>query len=142
MTNTDHLPENRNNFFDNELENLVRRRFSFVHTPLPAVNIREDENAFVVEVAAPGLDKKDFSVELNEDLLIISSHKETEQKKENERILKKEFSFKSFTRTFHLPDEGIDRDKISAKYENGILTILIPKEKEKKIKASKEIKIN
>ncbi len=136
------LPDNMSNFFDNELDNFFRRRFSFVNTQLPAVNIREDDEAFIVEVAAPGLDKKDFSVELNEDLLIISSHKETEEeKKVNERILKKEFSYQSFTRTFHLPEEGIDREKITAKYENGILTIVIPKVEEKKVKPSKEIKI-
>jgi len=138
----DQLPDNVGNFFENELDNLFRKRFSFVNTPLPAVNIREDEKGFIVEVAAPGLEKKDFTIELNEDLLIISSNKQTEkEQKENERILKKEFSYQSFTRTFHLPEEGIDRDRISARYENGILTIEIPKLEEKKVKPSKEIKI-
>ncbi len=143
MTPTSQLPDNASNFFDDELDKLFHKRFSYSATPLPAVNVSESDKGFTVEMAAPGLDKKDFNIELNDDLLIISTEKKEEKEvKEKSRILKKEFSYHSFTRTFHLPEDIIDRDKISAKYENGILTLEIPKKEEKKAKPSRNIRIS
>jgi HSP20 family protein len=128
-------------FFNNELEGWNRHNFSNTNTTLPSVNIKEDTDAFKVEVAAPGFDKSDFNIELNSDLLTISSEKQiSDNTKEGEHISKQEFSYQSFTRSFTLP-ELVDDEKISATYENGILSITIPKKEEAKPKPIKQIAI-
>ena len=99
----------------------------------PAVNIKETEESFVVEMAAPGRSKEDFRIELDNDLLSISS----EDKKENEvtenggKYTRKEFSFSSFKRSFSLP-ESVDSANIAASYNNGVLEIALPKKEEAK----------
>jgi len=128
-------------FFNNELEGWNRGNYSNTNTTLPSVNIKEDLDAFYVDVAAPGFDKSDFKIELNNDLLTISSEKQSnEEVKEEERITKQEYSYQSFTRSFTLP-ELVEDEKISAKYENGILSIAIPKKEEAKPKPIKTIEI-
>jgi len=93
------------------------------------VNIKESNDAFTVEVAAPGFDKSDFKLELNHDLLTISSEKQMENEtKEDEQFTRREFSYQAFTRTFTLPNT-VEEDKIKATYDNGILKISIPKKK-------------
>jgi HSP20 family protein len=84
---------------------------------VPAVNIRETENNFEVEVAAPGLDKKDFKVSLDNNLLTISSVKQIQEEKKEGDYTRREFSYQSFQRGFSLPKEVVDEDKISARYE-------------------------
>jgi len=136
------IPNLLDRFFDNELDVFTRRNFSNTNTTLPSVNIKENEDGFEVEVAAPGFDKSDFNIELNNDVLTISSEKEIENEvKENEQFTKKEFSYQSFTRSFTLP-ELVEDDKITAKYENGILRIAIPKKEEAKPKPVKQIAIS
>ncbi len=136
------LPDLFDRFFNSELEGWNRKHFSNTNTTLPSVNIRENTDAYEVEVAAPGFDKKDFKIELNNDVLTISSDKEVkEESKEDERITKQEFSYQSFTRSFSLP-ELVDDDKITAKYENGILMINIPKKEEAKPKPVQQISID
>ena len=102
---------------------------------VPAVNVKENENHFTVEMAAPGLGKDDFKIELNDDVLTISSEKENkvEEKDENGRYTRREFSYSSFRRSFTLP-EIADDEKIEAKYENGVLNLIIPKKEEVKPK--------
>ena len=135
------LPSLFDRFFNNELEGWNRNNFSDTNTTLPSVNIKENTDAFEVEVAAPGFEKSDFNIELDNDTLTISSEKQVnEEVKEDERITKQEFSYQSFTRSFTLP-ELVDEEKISAKYENGILSISIPKKEEAKPKPVKQIKI-
>ena len=99
----------------------------------PSVNIVETDDAFRVEMAAPGLKKKDFNIELNEDVLTISSEKEqdSEESPQNSRYSRREYSYQSFSRSFYLP-EMIKADKIKATYKDGILAVLIPKRKEQK----------
>lgn len=96
----------------------------------PAVNIKEDDKNFVVEVAAPGLTKKDFKVELDNDTLTISSEKEMSNEDSNEQFKRKEFSYSSFKRVFTLPENMTDGDKIKATYDSGILSVNIPKREE------------
>lgn len=96
----------------------------------PAVNIKEDEKNFIVEVAIPGLDKKDFKVELDNDTLTISSEKETENEEKKENYTRKEFSYSSFKRVFTLPENMTDGDKVNATYDAGILSVRIPKKEE------------
>ena len=135
------LPSLFDKFLNNNLETWNRNNFSDTNTTLPSVNIRENSDNFKVEVAVPGFEKSDFNIELNNDILTISSEKQlNEEVKEGERITKQEFSYQSFTRSFTLP-ELVEDEKISAKYENGILSILIPKKEEAKPKPVKQIKI-
>lgn len=103
------------------------------------VNIRENETAFIIEVIAPGLEKGDFKVNIDSNLLTISADKKTGANKEGEKMVRREFSYKPFTRTFTL-DESIQADHIQAKYENGVLMIDLPKKEEAKMQP-KEISI-
>ncbi|GIV34437.1 MAG: heat-shock protein [Chitinophagales bacterium] len=92
----------------------------------PAVNIRETDNSFVLEVAAPGFNKEDFNLSVENDVLTISGNKETKSEKEESGYTRKEFSYSSFTRSFTLP-ESVNSENISAAYTNGILTVTLPK---------------
>lgn len=112
------------------------------NTTLPKVNIREDENGFVVEVAAPGMRKEDFSVQLDHDLLTVSSERSEEhQADEKIRYSRREFAFRPFRRSFALPGSA-DGEQISAVYERGILQINIPKKEEARPRPPKAIRIS
>jgi HSP20 family protein len=104
------------------------------------VNIRENANAFTLDVVAPGMEKQDFKLNLEKNLLTISAEKKVEQKEEQDKIVKREFSFRSLSRSFKI-DESIDTSSITAKYENGILHITLPKKEEVKL-VPKEISIS
>jgi HSP20 family protein len=108
---------------------------------VPAVNIVENKDDFRIEVAAPGLDKDDFKVEMENNVLSISSEKEKKNEVNDENYMRREFSYSSFCRTFTMPD-SVDADKIKASHRNGILEIVIPKREEAKQKPKKQIKIN
>lgn len=128
-------------FFENDLFDWSNRNFSTTNTTLPSVNIKEGKENFEVEVAAPGLKKEDFKIELNNDLLTISSEKKVENEvKEKECYTCREFSYQSFSRSFTLPNIA-DGEKVLAKYDNGILTVTIPKKEEAKAKPSRMIEI-
>lgn len=124
-------------FFSQFPSGVANQEFSFP-TSAP-VNIRENEKAYTIEVFAPGMDKGDFKVNMDNNLLTISAEKKSETNKEGERMVRKEFTYRSFARTFTL-DETIQSDNIQAKYENGVLLIEIPKKEEIKIQP-KEINI-
>lgn len=105
----------------------------------PDFNVYETESQFVVEAAVPGLEKSDFNIEVKDNVLEISSQKEkTEEKKEN-KYYYRGFSYGSFKKSYTLPDNA-DKEKIEASYENGILKVMIPKDKEAKI--LKQIKVS
>jgi len=128
-------------FFENDLFDWSNRNYSNTNTTLPSVNIKESSDGFEVEVAAPGLTKDDFRIELNHDLLTISSEKEIENEtKEGQQFSLREFSYQSFSRSFTLPNTA-DSEKIGAKYENGILRIMIPKKEEARPKPARQIAI-
>jgi HSP20 family protein len=127
MRRTNWLPSVFNDFFGNE---WVER----ANAANPAVNILENEKAYTVEVAAPGLTKDDFHISLHEDNhLVVSVEKKAETKDENKKgkYLRREFSYMNFTQSMILPDD-VDIEKIDAKVEDGVLSIEIPK-KEKTI---------
>ncbi|AVR45808.1 molecular chaperone Hsp20 [Christiangramia fulva] len=113
-----------------------------IGTSIPAVNIQETEDSFNVHVAAPGKSKEDFNIELDNDVLTISSEdkKEKESTEENGRFTRKEFSYSTFKRAFSLP-ESVDSSKISASYKNGVLEIALPKKEEAKVQAKRMIEI-
>ncbi len=129
-------------FFDNDMFDWTNRNYSNTNTTLPSVNVKENNDAYEVEVAAPGFDKKDFNIELNNDVLTISSEKKIEKEtKDDEQFTKREFSYQSFSRSFTLP-VTVENEKIKAKYENGILRVMIPKKEEAKPKPVKRIAIS
>jgi HSP20 family protein len=103
------------------------------------VNIRETKDGYVLDVVAPGFEKQDFKISMEKDLLTLSAERRQEAKTSEERILKREFSFRSFTRSFRLDDQ-IDRSSITAKYEQGILQLTLPKKEEVKV-LPKEISV-
>lgn len=107
---------------------------------LPSANITESNSEFKIELAAPGLGKEDFKVEVNDDILTISAEKTGEKKEEKENIHRQEFSYTSFTRSFQLPQNAVS-DKIEAKYENGLLKLTLPKKEISTSKPKKEIKV-
>ncbi|MDP2889526.1 MAG: Hsp20/alpha crystallin family protein [Bacteroidota bacterium] len=138
----DQFPSMFNRFFENDLFDWSTRNFSNTNTTLPSVNIREDENGFEVDMAAPGFEKKDFKIELINNLLTISSEKKVEtETKEGQQFTRQEFSYQSFSRSFTLPNT-VEGEKIQAKYENGILKVAIPKKEEAKPKPVKQIEIH
>jgi len=135
------FPNLLDRFFDDSFFDWSKRNFSRTDTTLPAVNIADNKDNYLVEMAAPGLNKEDFKVELDNDLLTISCEKQMENNTEDEKFTRKEFSYQSFSRSFTLPDI-INSDKISANYENGILKITIPKKEEAIPKPVKKIEIS
>ena len=108
---------------------------------VPSVNITENEKEYKIEMAAPGLERKDFKVEVENGVLCISSEKEEESKEEKKNYTRREYSYNSFSRSFSLPDNLVP-DKINAKYENGVLNITLPKKEVKASKPIKEIKVS
>ena len=128
-------------FFNAEVGDWRRNNYSSTNSTLPKVNVKEDENGFTIEVAAPGMEKEDFHVHLDHNQLTISSEKETEKNEELEKYTKREFAYHSFQRSFSLPDSA-NGEKISAKYNNGILILSIPKKEEAKPKPVKKISIS
>ncbi|MEM6525762.1 MAG: Hsp20/alpha crystallin family protein [Bacteroidota bacterium] len=136
-TNNDLFPTFFDDFFGRDLFN--HGLTNPIRSTTPAVNIREDENAYHVELAAPGVDKKDFKVELDNYLLTISFEKR-EEKEEKGQYTKKEFSYQSFSRSFNLP-KSVENTKIAANYSDGVLHLDIPKKEEAKQKPSRLIKI-
>ncbi len=106
----------------------------------PSVNIKESDADFTLEVAAPGLKKEDFNIALDNDVLTIASNKKEEATKEKDTYTRYEFSYAEFKRSFTIP-ETVESEAINAGYENGILTITLPKKEEAKVPAKREISI-
>ncbi len=107
---------------------------------VPAVNVVENEEGFRIEVAAPGLQKSDFKLNLEKNQLTISAEKEQKEENKTEKYTRKEFKYSSFQRTFTLPNT-VDGDRIEANYADGILSIALPKREEAKEKPARLIEI-
>jgi HSP20 family protein len=133
------LPSIFNDFFDNDW-------FDRSASTVPAINVLEDEKGYNLELAAPGLTKDDFQVSLDEDNdLVIKMEKKEESKDENKdegkkkgRYLRHEFSYAKFQQTMVLPDD-VDREKISATVQNGVLKVTLPKIENKEVPQSKKM---
>lgn len=135
------VPTFVNEFFnDSFLPRFINLDWNNKNSSIPAVNVEETEKAFSIEVAAPGLERKDLKVSVNEGVLTISSEKKVENEEKDEKYIRREFGYTSFTRSFTLPEET-DVEKIEASHKNGVLQITIPKA-EAKVIPSKEIKIS
>ena len=107
----------------------------------PAVNIREDDKNYVLDFAIPGIDKKDLKIDMNEDVLTISSETKNDSEESKDGYRRKEFSYKAFSRSFYIP-ENVNREKIEANYKDGILTVSLPKHEEEKNKITRKIEIS
>jgi len=107
---------------------------------IPAVNIKETDTSFGIELAAPGKNKEDFNIEIDHNVLTISSENKSEKEKKEEKYTRKEFSYTSFRRSFTLPD-SVNADFINATYENGVLNVVLPKREEALPKPKRLIEI-
>lgn len=108
----------------------------------PAINVKESDEAYTVELAAPGMKKEDFNVHINDEGNLIIKMEQKNEKKEdkNTRYLRREFSYSKYEQTLILPDD-VRKDAISAKVEHGVLTVELPKLIEEKVKVSRQIDI-
>lgn len=125
-------------FFVSNLPGFSNDVFSGTNTP--AVNVFEDKDDYRIEVAAPGLEKNDFKINLENNVLTISSEKENRKEEKEGKYMRKEFSYASFCRSFSLP-EKVEAEKISANHKDGVLYITIPKREEAKVKPARQIAI-
>jgi len=132
--NNNVFPSLINEFFNDDFGmNFLNRSHS-----VPSVNSLENNDSFEIDLAVPGMKKEDFTIELNDKVLVISS--ETSNSMENDKMRLNEFNFSSFQRSFRVPD-SVDHDKIKANYKNGILKIKLPKRKESISKPNRVINI-
>ncbi len=132
--NNNVFPSLINEFFNDDFGmNFLNRSHS-----VPSVNSVENNDSFEIDLAVPGMKKEDFTIELNDKVLVISS--ETSNTVENDKMRLNEFNFSSFQRSFRVPD-SVDLDKIKASYKNGILKIKLPKRKESISKPNRVINI-
>ncbi len=137
--------ENRNYWLPELFNDLMNVGFNVpkASTTAPAINVLEDESAYVVEVAAPGLKKEDFFVNINDEgNLIIKMEQKNEKKEEEKKMhyLRREFSYTKYEQTLILPDD-VDKEKIAARVSDGILTVDLPKIEETKVKVARAIEI-
>ncbi|MCG8411364.1 MAG: Hsp20/alpha crystallin family protein [Bacteroidales bacterium] len=129
-------------FFDGDLTDLNRTNYSDINTTMPAVNITDNEDEFLIELAAPGLKKNDFKIDYDNGRLTISAEFNKESKQNNDdKFTRREFSYGSFQRSFTVAKELVDTEKIAASYKDGILNVVLPKRDELKPKPVKQIKI-
>jgi len=108
--------------------------------PTPAVNVVEEDQAFKIEMAVPGVSRKDFHIEVEDDVLTISTEKKESKKDQQSNYLRREFNYQSFKRSFQLP-ETVDQDSIQATHESGILSVILSKKEEVLQKAPKQIEV-
>ena len=136
------LPSLLEDFFNRDWADstLANRNYS---ATLPAVNVRETNEDFLIEVAAPGMKRDEFKVELDNNVLTISSEHEEkhEEQDETRNYTRREFNYQSFQRSFTLPENKVEGEKISARYTDGILHITVPKKDDAKVKPIKQITI-
>jgi len=125
------------NFFEDDFFPVQSNRTSST----PAVNIREDEKNYILDLAAPGIDKKDLKIDINEDVLAVSYDTKNESEESKDGYRRKEFSFSAFSRNFYIP-ENVNREKIEANYKDVILSVSLPKQDEEKTKVTRKIEIS
>jgi HSP20 family protein len=107
---------------------------------LPAVNITEHKDEYLVSLAAPGLKKDDFHIDVDGNMLTISCEKEENKEEKDKKFTRKEYNYSSFSRTFTLPEE-INKEKIEARYEEGVLKLSLPRNEEAKKPSAKQIAV-
>ena len=136
--NRNYVPAYWDDFFNDRFYKHINT--STGQTQSPAVNVIEDEKGYQIEVAVPGVSKKDFNLGLDGDVLTISTEKKESKEDQQSNFLRREFNFQSFERSFQLPDT-VDQESILASHEAGILTVNLPKREEVVQKAPKQIEV-
>ena len=109
---------------------------------LPAVNIQETDKSYEIEVAAPGMNKDDFNIELKNNVLVVNAHRTNEIEDKGDNYMRKEFNYQQFQRSFQLPQLMVEEDKVCAKYNDGILCITVPKKESETLNSSRRIEIS
>lgn len=137
--NKNYVPAYWDDYFNDSFFNSYGSG-SFRNTA-PAVNVLEEDAAYKIEVAVPGMSRKDFRIDLENDILTISSEHKEKKSENKSRYMRREFNYSTFKRSFQLPDT-VDVEKIKANHEDGILKIEIPKKEEVVQKAPKQIEIH
>jgi HSP20 family protein len=135
-----HSPKEISEWLDNFRNFDVPNAFDRLNN-FPPANVQEHTDGYMIELAAPGRSKEDFTVKANQGILEISSKTENKSEEKTDNFTRREFSLASFTRTFHLP-ESVNTENIGAEYKDGILRIALPKREEAKAQAPREIKIS
>ncbi len=136
----------RDNFFPTILDDFFKPWNSWSESDFekrfsaPAVNITENKDDYKIAIAAPGLDKHDFKIDVDGNLLTVSAEKEEKKDEKEKNFTRREYNYSSFSRTFTLPD-GVNADKIDAAYENGELKLSLPKKEDAKKAATKSIAV-
>jgi HSP20 family protein len=129
------------NFLSGDLMDWNNPNFSRTNSTLPAVNIKENDESFEIEVAAPGLTKDHFKINFERNRLVISSELSEEKNGNHKKYSRREFSYQTFERSFSMPEGAVDGEKITAKYTDGILLVNLPKREELKPKPAREIEV-
>lgn len=127
-------------FFENDFPVFGNSISKFIGSTVPSANIKETNENFQIELAVPGLKKEDLKIDLDNDVLTISSERKEEKTEEKDNYTRREFNYSSFSRSFYLP-EIADAEKISAEYKDGVLNIVIPKKESAIRKPQRTIEI-
>ena len=136
--NRSYVPAYWDDFFNDKFFNQLKSTDS--NKSLPAVNVSEDEKGYTIEVAVPGIAKDDFTLEIENDVLTISTEQKENNDEQKQNFLRREFNYQSFKRSFQLP-ETIDQEQIKASCDAGILMLSLPKMEEEIQKAPRQIDV-
>jgi len=136
--NRPYVPAYWDDFFNDSFFNKLNSTSS--NGSRPAVNVSEDDKGYTIEVAAPGIARDDFNLELENDVLTISTEQKEGKEKQEQNFLRREFNYQTFKRSFQLP-ETIDQEQIKANHEAGILILSLPKKEEEVQKAPRQIEV-
>lgn len=136
--NRSYVPAYWDDFFNDSFFNKLNGKNG--HGNSAAVNVYEDDKAYTIEVAAPGISREDFNLEIENDVLTISTEQKESKEDKDRNFLRREFNYHSFKRSFELP-ESVDQEKIHARHEAGILLLSLPKKEEMVQKAPRQIEV-
>ena len=136
------LPSLIEDFFNRDLLDSSNLNWRETGATMPSVNIIEGNEDFRIEVAAPGMKRDNFQIELDNNVLTIASHMEAKKEENDKQFTRREFNYQSFQRSFALPENKVDGDKITAKYIDGVLYVTVPKKEEAKVKPARQISIS
>ena len=140
--NENYFPSFFDRFWNNELMDWSHSNYSNTNTSIPAVNVKETDDEYTIEVAAPGMKKSDFKINFKNNVLTIASEKQNTAEDKTDSYTRQEFSYQSFQRSFTVPENEVNSEKIFARYNEGILNIHLPKRDEVKPQPERQIKIS
>jgi HSP20 family protein len=136
--NRNYVPAYWDDFFNDSFFNQLKSTSCNGYTP--AVNISEDEKGYTIEVAAPGIARKEFTILIENEILTISTEQKENKEAQKQNFLQREFNYRTFKRSFQIP-ETVDQEHIEATHEAGILRLSLPKKEEEVQKAPRQIEV-